>query len=85
MNDNLSLAAVNGPSICIVAGPTPGISELEHGLTARGLVCRRLQTSHAFHSKMMEPIRDSFRKLVELVEMHSPKIPFLSNVTGEHG
>src|SRR6185436_579160 len=82
LNGNLSLAAVNGSAMCVIAGPTPDVSELEHGLAARGLICKRLQTSHAFHSKMMEPIQDSFIELVSSIEMRPPEIPFLSNVTG---
>jgi acyl transferase domain-containing protein/acyl carrier protein len=82
LNGNLSLAAVNGSAMCVIAGPTPDIGELERGLAARGLICKRLQTSHAFHSKMMEPIQDSFIELVSSIKTLPPEIPFLSNVTG---
>ena len=56
-------------------------AEIER-LTAAGHVCRRLQTSHAFHSALMEPVVERFLALFEGIELHPPEIPYLSNVTG---
>ncbi|MBO0798560.1 MAG: acyltransferase domain-containing protein, partial [Blastocatellia bacterium] len=78
----LSLAAVNGAAMCVVAGPTGAIAELDRRLTERGLGCRRLHTSHAFHSQMMDPILDSFAEEVKKIKLSPPNIPYLSNVTG---
>ncbi|ARV60164.1 hypothetical protein BZZ01_17380 [Nostocales cyanobacterium HT-58-2] len=82
LNERLSLSAINSSSLCIVAGETDAINELSHQLTQRGLASCRLQTSHAFHSKMMEAIAKPFTKLVETFHLQPPKIPYLSNVTG---
>ncbi|HEX3129735.1 MAG TPA: SDR family NAD(P)-dependent oxidoreductase, partial [Thermoanaerobaculia bacterium] len=82
LGDSLSLAAVNGPSLCVLAGPLAEVEALEARLTREGVACRRLQTVHAFHSSMMEPLAGSFAELVGGVEMHPPRIPYLSNVTG---
>jgi acyl transferase domain-containing protein len=78
----LSLSAINGPSLCVVAGPPEAIAELERGLATRGLVCRRLQATHAFHSTMMEPIAEVFASAVEAINLRQPSIPYISNVTG---
>lgn len=83
LSENISLAAINGPSLSVVAGPVEEISGLEKELSQRGLVCRRLATSHAFHSKMMAPIVAPFTKLVQSIELKAPQIPFISNVTGK--
>ncbi|MEC4812232.1 MAG: FkbM family methyltransferase [Scytonema sp. PMC 1069.18] len=82
LNEKLSLSAVNGSSLCVVAGFTDAVEELEKQLSERGLVCRRLQTTHAFHSKMMEVIAPVFHDLVKTFNLKPPKIPYLSNVTG---
>jgi acyl transferase domain-containing protein len=82
LSDNLSLAAVNGASLCVVSGETAAIEKLESRLSKRGLKSRRLRTSHAFHSAMMEPILEPFARLVEQIDLKAPKIPFVSNVTG---
>jgi acyl transferase domain-containing protein len=82
LNENLSLAAVNGPGVCVVAGESQAIADLESALTRRGVVARRLQTAHAFHSSMMEPIVNSFTRLIERTKLRPPSIPLISDVTG---
>ncbi|HEX6291074.1 MAG TPA: SDR family NAD(P)-dependent oxidoreductase [Herpetosiphonaceae bacterium] len=78
----LSLAAVNGPALCVVSGPTAAIDQLEAQLSAEGLNCRRLHTSHAFHSAMMEPILEAFAAQVRRIRLQAPTLPYLSNVSG---
>jgi len=78
----LAMAAVNGPALTVVSGPIPNILQLEQVLKARSIPCKRLATSHAFHSEMMEPILEPFSKLFASISLHAPTIPFLSTVTG---
>ncbi|HEY3581179.1 MAG TPA: type I polyketide synthase, partial [Pyrinomonadaceae bacterium] len=52
-DNDLSLAAVNGPSLCVVSGPFEEINDLSRRLAERGIDCKTLHTSHAFHSAMM--------------------------------
>jgi acyl transferase domain-containing protein len=78
----LSLAAVNGPSLSVVSGPLDVVESLERRLAAQGVVCRRLHTSHAFHSEMMEPIQERFAEVVRQMKRQAPQIPYLSNVHG---
>ncbi len=80
--DRLSIAALNGPCVSVLSGPEDAIAEVERRLAERGTPSRRLPTTHAFHSRMMEPIRDAFARLVREVTLHPPEIPYLSNVTG---
>jgi acyl transferase domain-containing protein len=82
LNKQLSLAAINGPNSCVVSGAIEAIESFQNDLIERDLECRRLQTSHAFHSDMMEPILEPFTERVKKVKLNPPKIPYLSNVTG---
>lgn len=82
LNDKISLSAVNGPSMCVVAGETNAVEALKQQLTQKGLACRRLETSHAFHSHMMEAIAPNLRELIKTFNLQAPKIPYVSNVTG---
>ncbi|HEX6290302.1 MAG TPA: beta-ketoacyl synthase N-terminal-like domain-containing protein [Herpetosiphonaceae bacterium] len=82
LGPELSLAAVNGPALCVVSGPAAAIDELERQLGARDLATRRLHTSHAFHSAMMEPIVAPFAEQVGKLRLSPPALPFISNVTG---
>lgn len=78
----ITLATVNGPRTCVVAGPTAAIADFTEKLAADGIGAKELRTSHAFHSPMMEPILAPFRDRVAELELRAPSVPFLSNVTG---
>ena len=78
----LSIAAVNSPGQCVVSGPMDAIDDLERDITKRGVTCRKLHTSHAFHSSMMDPMLDAFRKYMQGVRLKPFEIPYLSNVSG---
>jgi phthiocerol/phenolphthiocerol synthesis type-I polyketide synthase E len=82
LSQELSVAVINNPSVCVVAGPTDVIEGLQALLTERQISCRLLQTSHAFHSGMMQPIVGPFRELFRGIKLSPPKIPYLSNLTG---
>ncbi|WP_431902928.1 SDR family NAD(P)-dependent oxidoreductase [Nonomuraea sp. bgisy101] len=80
--DDVSVATVNGPGTCVVAGPSASVRELAEMLEEEGVGCTALRTSHAFHSAMMEPMLGEFRALVAATELSAPSLPFLSNVSG---
>jgi amino acid adenylation domain-containing protein/FkbH-like protein len=81
--DTLDLAAVNGPSLCVVAGPREELETFRTGLEAGGVVAQALHTSHAFHSRMMDPVIETFAAEFADIELRGPDIPILSTVTGE--
>jgi acyl transferase domain-containing protein/acyl carrier protein len=78
----LSLAAINQPWQCVVSGSTTAVEALQNQLAAEGIECRRLHTSHAFHSQMMAPILQVFTEQVKKIRLNPPKIPYISNLTG---
>lgn len=82
LGEALSLAAINGTSMSVVAGPTEAVMDLERSCLEKGIACSLLQTSHAFHSAMMQPIELSLIDLVKTLDLCPPRIPYLSNVTG---
>jgi phthiocerol/phenolphthiocerol synthesis type-I polyketide synthase E len=82
LDEHLSLAAVNGPSLCVVSGPAQAVDELEKRVTRAGVIVRHLRASHAFHSKMMKPVSEALRERFKQVRLHPPEIPYISNLTG---
>ncbi|MBN3885003.1 MULTISPECIES: type I polyketide synthase [unclassified Nostoc] len=82
LEKEICLAASNAPSSCVVSGATEAIEKLQQKLQQIGVKYRRLHTSHAFHSQMMEPIIETFIQSLQKVKLNSPKIPFVSNVSG---
>ncbi len=77
----LSLAVVS-PAQCVISGPHAAVEALEARLEAAGVVFTRLQTSHAFHSAMMEPMLPELTERLRAMTLRPLKIPFVSNVTG---
>jgi len=82
LDHQLSVAAINGLSQCVVSGSTEAIDKLQQQLLEQGVELRRLHTSHAFHSQMMEPVLEPFIEHVQQLPLHPPQIPYISNVTG---
>jgi acyl transferase domain-containing protein len=78
----LSLAAVNGPALCVVSGSKDAIAEMETALTLRDLEVRRVATDTALHSDMVTPVLEPFTQFVEHLRLQAPHLPYLSNVTG---
>ena len=83
LNKELSIAAVNSPSLCVVAGPIGALDQFERDLSSEGVACRRLVTSHAFHSAMMDPLIERYSRLVAKIRLNRPQIPYISGVTGQ--
>jgi amino acid adenylation domain-containing protein len=81
LNDELSLAIVNGPS-CIVAGSEEAAAAFEKQMKQRKLLCIRVGLTHAAHSARMEAISGEFEKHVGKIPLGTPKIPYISNVSG---
>ena len=79
---DLDLAAVNAAELCVVAGDHDGVARFEQVLTGRGVQCRRLHTSHAFHSAMMDPAMAGLRAELAGIGLAAPRVPYAANVTG---
>jgi amino acid adenylation domain-containing protein len=81
LNEKISIAAVNGPQLCVVAGPHEELAKLQQKWEAEEVVCKLLHTSHAFHSPMMDPIVEPFAAIVRTAKLSAPALPILSTVT----
>jgi acyl transferase domain-containing protein len=81
LSRDLAIAAINSPSLCVIAGPFDAVLEFEKKLQALGIASKHLPTSHAFHSQMMEPVLAPFSELLRKMKFHEPQIPIVSNVT----
>jgi phthiocerol/phenolphthiocerol synthesis type-I polyketide synthase E len=82
IGDNLSLASINAPSQCVLSGSVEAIEAAQKRLQEQRLACRRLNTSSAFHSHLMDSAAAKFREHLAKVHFKPPKIQYVSNVTG---
>jgi acyl transferase domain-containing protein len=65
----------------VVSGPHDAVAALEADLKKNGTAARRLHTSHAFHSSMMDSVVAPFEAMLRATPMSAPQIPYVSNVT----
>ena len=79
----LSLGAVNGTAVCIVSGVEDDVRTLEARLAEREIRGQRLRTTHAYHSRLMEPIVAPLEDLLRKFRLRAPHIPYLSCITGQ--
>jgi acyl transferase domain-containing protein len=84
LSQEISIAGINGKSLCVVAGTPEAVDTLQQRLVREDeLVCRRLLATHAFHSSLMAPVAGELTRLARSIRLSPPKIPYISNVTGQ--
>jgi acyl transferase domain-containing protein len=75
-NMEISIAAVNSPSQCVVSGRAEALETLRLAMEKEGIASRSIRTSHAFHSHMMDPVLAAFGEEVRTTPATSPRSPF---------
>ncbi|MFY1824741.1 type I polyketide synthase [Myxococcus fulvus] len=83
LHPRLSVAALNTPSDCVIAGSLEALDALESELAARGIEARRLRLGQAAHSFMLEPHLADFARVVSRIKPRAPKLPIVSSLTGD--
>jgi acyl transferase domain-containing protein len=70
-----SIAANNGPKLCVASGPKEAIEKLLAALQEKGIEGKLLATSHAFHSPMMDAMVVPYERVVDDIRLNAPRIP----------
>ncbi|MCL6285132.1 SDR family NAD(P)-dependent oxidoreductase [Ruegeria sp. 2012CJ41-6] len=83
IGEEVDIAAENAVDMTVISGETKAVTDVIGRLESADVVCRLLHTSHAFHSRMMEPVLDAFRDAVGKITLSPPERPYVSNVTGD--
>ncbi|BCY13293.1 type I polyketide synthase [Actinoplanes sp. L3-i22] len=78
--DGVDIAAVNGPTSSVLSGISDKVEEVVAEL---GVKATRLNTSHAFHSHLMEPMLAEFEQVVRGLTFAPPAIPLIVAVGAE--
>ncbi len=82
MGSALDLAAVNSPLLSVVSGSEDEIQAFSERLNREQIQNRKLRTSHAFHSRMVQPALEPFAQHLRAVSFGQPSIPWVSTLTG---
>jgi iturin family lipopeptide synthetase A len=78
----VGIAAINGPEHIIISGEKKSVESIIKQLQAEGIQVRFLKVSHAFHSPLIDPFLDQFEQLANQIQYNHPRIPIVSNITG---
>lgn len=92
LRDGTEIAGLNGPRHFIVTGPSANLDAAEAALSAQGVLYQRIAVRHAFHSRLMDPLRDGYLDHFRAVALAAPDRPLFScasrgrvgAVTAEH-
>ena len=78
---HISVAAYNGPNT-VLSGPGADLEEIVAKLSGDGVRCTWLDTSHAFHSELLDPVLDEFESYASKFEFAVPTLPLVCNRNG---
>ncbi|MGD9621705.1 MAG: type I polyketide synthase [Mycolicibacterium sp.] len=78
---SVSVAAYNGPNT-VVSGPGEAVEQIAARFADEGVRCTRLETSHAFHSELLDPVLDEFESYAAQLQFGIPTLPLVCNRTG---
>ncbi|MGX7674556.1 acyltransferase domain-containing protein [Plantactinospora sp. DSM 117369] len=82
LNDEVTVSALNSPSVTVVSGPLPALSDLTVTLAGQGILHRYLDVGHPFHTPLLERARDRLAALVAGTPRRPARIRWVSSVTG---
>ena len=79
----VSLATVNAADECVVSGPVAALQPWADQLAAAEVECTRIPLAAAAHSALLDPVLPEFLAVVQRVQLHAPRLPYVSNLTGQ--
>jgi|GEM_PF-138691 len=82
IEDQVSLAAVNGPESVTLSGAADALARIADTLERAGRFARLLAVEVPYHSPQMETIRAEFHAAAAKVSPRAPDVPLASIVTG---
>lgn len=83
LGDHLDLACVNGPDLCVVAGPRTEILDLQQRLAADEIDGQLVRIQIAAHSRLLDSGLPHYEQVLKQIQLFPPKLPVISNRTGE--
>ncbi|KUL21218.1 type I polyketide synthase [Streptomyces regalis] len=78
----LEQAVTNGARAQVLAGPAEAVERACALLDERGTPGQRLPVTRAFHTTLMEPMMEEFRKVLDDVDFRPVRVPFVSALDG---
>jgi acyl transferase domain-containing protein/NAD(P)-dependent dehydrogenase (short-subunit alcohol dehydrogenase family) len=83
IDEYVVLANINSPVQSVIAGSTKGVDLAIEAFMKANFQAVKIPVSHAFHTKIVAPASIPLRKVIDRMDLQSPKIPVAANVTGD--
>ena len=80
--DGWDLAAHNADDESVLSGADSTLAAVDAELRALGVVTLPVAVTHAFHSRLLDPVLAEYGDIVRSVTRHAPSRPYISCVTG---
>ena len=78
----IEIAALNGPANFTIAGPGAALDKVLAACADAGVAAEPLETSHAFHSALLEPMLADLEAEAAALRLRNATIPLISTLTG---
>jgi natural product biosynthesis luciferase-like monooxygenase protein len=82
MGEGLDIGAINGPNHTTVAGPHEAMEDFKRKLDGQRIAYKTIVVPHGYHSRMMEPIFEPYRRVAASISFHAPETNFVSTLLG---
>jgi len=79
----VSIANINSYKQVVIGGATKAVEEAVRKIRDAGFTAQQLTVSHAFHTKIVAPASEPMGQILSKMDLRSPQIPLVSNVTGD--
>lgn len=76
------IGAINAAKATVLSGEIAALDRIEARLAARGIRCRLLAVTHAFHSPLMQPMVAKFEAVARRLPGGAARLPLYSTVYG---
>lgn len=80
--ENVSIAAINGPTSITISGNTESLSVLKEKYDSLGVFCRSLDVSVPYHSPLMKLVEDDLLDALKSIKGGKTNVDLYSTVTG---
>lgn len=82
-NDAVDIAALNAPKHTVISGSKTALETILSRLEADFIHTEELRVSHAFHSRLLDPMLEPLERFAQSISWNAPRIPLFSNLTGQ--
>jgi acyl transferase domain-containing protein/NAD(P)-dependent dehydrogenase (short-subunit alcohol dehydrogenase family)/acyl carrier protein len=77
------VANINSNTQAVIGGATKAVEQAVTAFQTAGYNAVPLPVSHAFHSSIVAPASEPFRRVLQRLHLQSPRIPIVANLDGE--